>query len=190
MQFIRLPMSIDIAERASPELVSNWINTKSMQNIDHSCVQNLRLNLPISWAIEWSKSGMPHQRTVRDFTHQAWAIWDLSNYDLFWIIPNLSSQKRITLFLESISTVPFQAGTSYVKIPEWGQHSSNCGMPCFISSFGTMWWTGDPLNEDPAAEFRCSVDIFSNITNCEIWWSGMLMAQKLAQVSFDGCTND
>jgi len=38
MQFIRLPKAIDIAERVLPELVADWMNTKSVKNIDISFI--------------------------------------------------------------------------------------------------------------------------------------------------------
>jgi hypothetical protein len=41
MQFIRLPKLIDIAERELPELVADWVNMKSAQNINTNFVQNL-----------------------------------------------------------------------------------------------------------------------------------------------------
>jgi hypothetical protein len=41
MPFIRLPKLIDIAERESPELVADWMNMKSVQNINISYVQKL-----------------------------------------------------------------------------------------------------------------------------------------------------
>jgi hypothetical protein len=41
-----------------------------------------------------------------------------------------------------------------------------------------------------AGLFRCAVDIFSNITNCEIQWPGMLIARKISQVSLVGHTYD
>jgi len=107
----------------------------------------------ILWVIKWSKSWMPHRRTFRNFTHRAWAIWDLSNHDVFRIIPDPGSQKRITLPLESISTVPFQARASNVNIPEWGQHCSNPGMRCLVSIFGTFRRTGNQLHKNPGALF-------------------------------------
>jgi len=39
MQFIRLPELINIAEKELPELVEDWMNTKSVQNINISFVQ-------------------------------------------------------------------------------------------------------------------------------------------------------
>jgi len=74
MQFIRLPKAIDIAERVLPQLIADWTNTKSVQNIDMSFVQKLQVNMLITWGINWSKSSMPHRRTFRNFKHQAWAI--------------------------------------------------------------------------------------------------------------------
>jgi hypothetical protein len=56
MQFIRLPKAIDIAERVLPELVADWINTKSVQNVNISFVQKLEAKMLISWVIKWSKS--------------------------------------------------------------------------------------------------------------------------------------
>jgi len=42
--------------------------------------------------------------------------------------------------------------------------------------------------------FRCAfwftANIFLNITNCEIQWPAMLIAQRIGQVSLVGCTND
>jgi len=190
MQCIRLPKTIDIAERVLPELVVDWMNTKSVQNIDISFVQKLQVDMLISWVIKGSKSWMPHRCAFRNFTHQIWAIWELSNPDLFQIIPDPGSPKRITLFLESISTVAFQARASDVKIPEWGQHCSNRGMPCLGSIFGTFRRTGDQPKKNPGALFRCTVDIFSNITDREIQQPGMLVAQKIGQVGLVRCTND
>jgi len=144
----------------------------------------------ISWVIKWSKRWMPHRHTFRNFTHRTWAIWDLRNHNLFWIIPDPGSQKRITLSLESISKIPFRARASDVKMLEWGQHYSNCGMPCLGSIFGTFWRTGDQLNMNPCAIFRCTVDIFLNITVYEIQWPGMLVAQKIDPVGLVETTND
>ena len=48
MQFIRLPKLIDIAERELPELVADWMNMKSVQNINISFVLKLRVNMLIS----------------------------------------------------------------------------------------------------------------------------------------------
>ena len=56
MQCIRLPKTIDIAERVLPELVVDWMNTKSVQNIDISFVQKLQVDMLISWVIKGSKS--------------------------------------------------------------------------------------------------------------------------------------
>jgi hypothetical protein len=41
MQSISLPQLIDIAERELPELVADWLNWKSVQNINISFVQKL-----------------------------------------------------------------------------------------------------------------------------------------------------
>ena len=47
MQFIRLPKPIDIAERVLPELVSNWMNTKSVQNMDSNSIRELWVHMLI-----------------------------------------------------------------------------------------------------------------------------------------------
>jgi len=190
MQFIRLPKLIDIAERVLPEPVVDWMNTRSVQNITIPFIQKLQVNILISWVIGWSNNGMSHRHTFRNFTNQAWAIWDLSNHDLSWIIPDPGHQKRITLSQECISTIPFQAGTSYVKIPQWGQHCSNHRMPCLVTIFGTFQGTGDQPNKKTGIHFRCTADIFSNITNRGIEGPVMLIARNIGQVRLVGCMND
>jgi hypothetical protein len=114
----------------------------------------------------------------------------MSNHVLFWLIPHPGCQRRITLSLESFSTIPLQAGNSYVKIPKWGQHGSNCRMPCLVSIFGTFPGTGDQQTEKTGVHFWCGVDIFSSITNHEIQQPGMLLARTIGQVSPGECTND
>jgi len=165
------------------------MNTKSVQNINIHFVQKLWVNILICWVIEWSNSGMSHRCNFRNSPHRVWAKWDLSNNDSFLIIPDPGCQKRITLSWESISRILFQARTSYVKIPEWGQHSSNRRMPCLLSIFGTFQVIRDQLNENPGALCRCTAHIFSNITNCGIQWPGMLFTWTIARLSLVGCTN-
>ena len=114
----------------------------------------------------------------------------MSNHDLFRIIPDPGSQKRITLSLESICTIPFQAGASDVKMPQLRQHCSNRGMPCLVNVFGTFRGTWDQPDKNPGALFWRTADIFSNIANREIQRPGMLIARKIGQVSLVGCTND
>jgi len=53
MQLISLPKVIEIAERVLPELVGDWMNTKSVQNIDISLVQKLQVYMMFSWVIKW-----------------------------------------------------------------------------------------------------------------------------------------
>jgi hypothetical protein len=48
MQLIRLPKLIDIAERELPELVADWMNMKTVQNISNSFGQKLGVNMLIS----------------------------------------------------------------------------------------------------------------------------------------------
>jgi len=122
----------------------------------------------ISWVIEWSKSRMPHRRTFRNATHRAWAIWDLSYHHLFGVIPDPGSQMRVTLSLESFCKMPFQARACDVKMPELRQHSSNRVMAWFVNSFATFRGTWDRPDKNPGPLARCQVDIFLNITNCEI----------------------
>jgi len=190
MQFIRLSKLIEIAERELPELDADWMNTKSLQNYNISFVKTLWVNMLITWVIECLTSWMPHWRSSRNFTHQAWAKWDLRNHDLFWIILDPGRQKRITSSLESISTMPFEAGTSYVKIPEWRQHCSKRGMPCLVHLLGNFRGTWNQPKGNRGALFRCPADIFSNISKCEIQRPGMLIAWKIGEVSVVGCTND
>jgi len=188
MQFRRLPKAIDIAERVLQELVGDLVDTKSLQSINMIVLKQLRVNMLVSWVIEWLKSWMPHRRPFRNFTHRAWAIWDLSNHDLFQIIPDPGSQQQATLSLESISTIPFQARASDVKMPKLRQHSSNCGMPCLVNEIGTFRETWDQPDINSEAVFWCAADIFSNITKCEIQWPGMLVARQIGPVSLVGCT--
>jgi len=190
MQFIRLPKPIDIAEKVLPELVPDWVDTESVQSINMMVLQQLWVNMLVSWVIEWSKSWILHRRSFRNFTHWAWAIWELSNHDLFRMIPDPGSQKRITLSLESICTIPFQAGASDVKMRQLRQHSSNCRMACLVNVSGTFRWTWDQPDKNAGVPFWCMVDIFSNITNCEIQQPVMLIAWKICQVSLVGCAYD
>jgi len=189
MQLIRLPKTIHTAERVLPELVADWMNSKSVQNINNSFIKKLKVNRLMSCNIQQSKGWMPHRRTFRNFTHLVLAIWDLSNHILFWIIPNPVSQKRMTLSLESFNTIPFQAGASYVNIPEWRQHSSNRAMPWLISTFGTFRGTQVKPNKNPGIIFRRAVDIISSTTNCEILLPNMLVAWAIGVLCHVGCTD-
>jgi len=190
MQFIRLPKPIDIAERVLPELVADLVDTWSVQSINLIVLQQLRVDMLVAWVIEWSKSWIPHHCTFRNFTHWAWAIWDMSDHDLFRIIPDPGSQQRVTLSLEYICTIPFQARPSDVDMPKLRQHSSNRVMPCFVNVFGIFWGIWDQSYENRGTLFRCRAGIFSNITNCEIQWRGVLIAHKIGQVTNVGCTYD
>jgi len=166
------------------------MNNNSVQNIIISIVQQLWENMMISWIIKWSKCWMPHQRTVGNFTHLAWAIWDLTNHEWFWIIRDPGSQKRLRFSLESLSTIPFQARASDVEILGWGQHCSNRRMQCLIRIFGTFWGTRYHPNKNPGALMRRVADIFSNTTNHDIQPPGMLVTWKISQVGLVRCTND
>jgi hypothetical protein len=48
MQFIRLPKPIDIAERVLPELVADWVDTKSVQSINMIVLQQLQVKMLVS----------------------------------------------------------------------------------------------------------------------------------------------
>ena len=109
---------------------------------------------------------------------------------MFRTISNPGRQQRVTLSLESISTIPFQARASNVEMPKLRQHSSNHGMPGFVNVFGTFQGTWDQADKNPDVLLRCKADIFSNITYREIQWPGMLMAPKISQVSLVRCPND
>jgi len=190
MQFIRLPKPMDIAERVLPKLAADWVDTYSVQSIKIIVLQQLWVKMLVSWVIEWSKSWMPHPRTCRNLTHWAWAKWDMSNYDLFRIIPDQGCQQRVTLSLESICTIPSQAKASDVNMPKLRQHSSNHGMPCFVNVFGTFRRTGNQPNKNQGVLFRSTKDIFLIITICEIQRPGILIAWKISQVSLVRCTYD
>jgi len=165
------------------------MNMKSVQNINITSFQKHWVNMLISWVIECLSSWMPHRHTFRTFTHPAWAIWALGNHDVFLILPDPGRQNRITLSLESISTIPSQAGTSYVNNLEWGQHCSNRGMPCHLLILGTFRGAWNQPNKNAGMLFRCTVDIFSKFTNWEIQRPGMLIGWKFGQLSLVGCPN-
>jgi len=140
--------------------------------------------------IKHLKSGMRHQRTYRNFTHWALHIWDLRNYDVFQIIPDQCSQKRVALSLKSIGTVQFLAETSYVKIPERGQHSSNHILHCIFTFFSTSWGTCHQPDEHADAVCWHVAAIVSNVTNCDIQLPGMLLPWKVSEVTNIRYTNE
>ena len=144
----------------------------------------------IWWIINWSKCRMPHWRAFRNFTHQAGAIWGLSKHELFGIIPDPGSQKSVILSVESISTIPFQAGAGYFKIPEWGKHCSISGMLCLVSILRAFRGTGVQPKKNPSTLSRCAVNIISNNTNREIQRLDMLVAQTSDQLGLLRCTNN
>jgi hypothetical protein len=165
------------------------MNTNSVQIIDSTVIQTIQVNTHFFCVIEGSKCWTHHWCGMWNCTDQAWAIWDLSNRNLLWIILYPGSQKRITLSVESISTMPFQARGRDVKIPEWGQHCRNCGMPFLVSIFGTIWRRGDQPNKNPGVLFRWTADIISNIPDCEIKCPGMRVARTIGYVGLVGYTN-
>jgi len=106
------------------------------------------------------------------------------------IIPDAGSQQQVTLSLESISTIPFQAWASNVTMPKLRLHSSSRRMQGFVNVFGTSLGTWYQADKNDGALFWGAADIISNITNREIQQAGMLIAQKDCQVSLGGCTTD
>ena len=110
-----------------------------------------------------------------------------------WLVldnPQPRPPKRITLSVESISTIPFRARTRYFKILECGHLCSNRGMPCLGRIFGTFWGAGVQRNENSGVWIRCLRDIFLSISYRDIQWPAMLIAQTICQVSLVRCTND
>ena len=186
MQFIRLPEAIDIAGRVLPEMVAEWVD----KSINIIVLHQLQINMLVSWIVVWLKSGMPHWHTVRNIAHWAWAIYDWSNQNLFRIIPNPGSQKLVTLSLEFICTILFQAMASDVNKSKLRQYSSNHVVPCFVNVFNTFWGTCDWPIKNPGKMFRYLVDMFLNIPKCEIQRPDMLITQKMGQMSLVGCTYD
>jgi len=116
MQFIKLPKPIDIAERGLPELVADWVDTQSVQNINIVFLSQLPVNMLVFWATEWLTIWLAHGLTFRNFTLWAWAIWDLSKYDVFWTIPDPWSQQRVTLSPECNCSISFQASAHDVNL--------------------------------------------------------------------------
>jgi len=96
----------------------------------------------------------------------------------------------MTLTLESISRIPFQARASDVKIPKWRQHCSNHRMPCLVSIFGTLLGTGHQPDMNPGTLVRCAADIILNIANREILQPVTLVARNIVQVGVVSWTND
>jgi len=94
------------------------------------------------------------------------------------------------LFRESFGTILFQAGASDVKMPRLRQHSSNHGMPCFVNVLATLWGTWDQPEQNPGACFWCAVNMFPNFAKCEIQRPGTLIARKIGQLNYVGCTYD
>jgi hypothetical protein len=136
------------------------VDTKSVQRINIVVLQQLRVNMLVTWGIEWSKGGMPHRHSFRNFSHRTWAIIDLGDHDLFRIISDPGSPQRVTLLLGSICKIPFQATASNVKMRKLTQHSSNRGIPCFVYDLGPFRGTWDQPNENQSGLFRCTADVF------------------------------
>jgi hypothetical protein len=56
-------------------------------------------------------------------------------------------------------------------------------MPSLANVFGTFRGTCDQPDKNPGLVIWGTADIFSNITNCDIQWLGMLIARKIGPVS-------
>jgi len=104
MQFIRLPNAVNIAERVFPELVEDWVDIYSMHSIDICVLLEFHVIMLVSWAIEWSTCGMPHQCTFSIHPHRTWAILELGSPLLLYLIPGPGTYQQITLTPESICT--------------------------------------------------------------------------------------
>jgi len=74
----------------------------------------------------------------------------------------------VILFQEYMTIILFQAATSCVKIPEWGQDSSSYLISCLDRIFVTIWRTRDQANENPDMLVGWSCGVFSNITDCMV----------------------
>jgi len=72
---------------------------------------------------------------------------------MFWIISDPGGQQRVSMSLESICRIPFQAGASDVKTPKLRQHSSNHRIPGFINVLGTFQEIWDQADENLGALF-------------------------------------
>jgi len=133
---------------------------------------------------------MPPQHTLRNLYHWACAIWHLNHHVFCRMICNPGCKQRVTMSQESICTDPIQAGAHYLKIPAWGLHCSNCAIQIILSIFGIFWGTGDKPNRNQGLHIRWRVNIFCNITNCEIQWVRILITRITGQGSLLRCTND
>jgi len=80
MQLIRLQKQIDIAKSVLPELVADWVTTKTAQHISISYLQKLEVIMQISRLMEWFNApltpleefhtlGMSHMRLVQQSLH-------------------------------------------------------------------------------------------------------------------------
>jgi len=98
---------------------------KCVQNINTSFFQKLWVNLLSSWVIICSKSWMSDWRIFTYLTHLSWAISNLSNHNMFGIIPDPGSQYRIKLSLESISTLCQDTGVGIALVPTTEYHASS-----------------------------------------------------------------
>jgi len=92
------------------------------------------------------------------------------------MISDQCGEQWVTLSLEIICTIPFQAGASDVKMSKFSKHSSNRGMPCFVDDMGTIRGIWHQVKENPGALCSCTADIFFYITYREIYGPGKTIA--------------
>jgi hypothetical protein len=122
MQFIRLPKAIYIAERLLPEQVVDWMDTKSVQNIDIMFIKKLRVDILIAWVIEWSNIVMFHRRTFRNCTYRACAM----RLEHSWLV------------LDNPRPRPSQGDNIVCEIHQHNSISSRDQL-CQDSAMGTAW---------------------------------------------------
>jgi hypothetical protein len=158
MQFIGMPKPIDISGSILPKPVADWMHTESVQSMYIILPPLLWLDMLVSWVIKSSKSWIWY--SIMNSRDKVWAISDFTNHDWIETIPNPGSQTRVTLLLESIYMIPFQARASIVKIPKLRPHSINCGMLYFINDFGTLQVTRYQHMKIPGPLCRFPADIF------------------------------
>jgi len=86
------------------------MNTKSVPNFNICFVETLQVHMLISWGIEYWASSIPHTRTFRNFRHWARPIQDMSNHDVFRIIPDPAKTWAIMTCFGSFPTQAAKRG--------------------------------------------------------------------------------
>jgi len=83
MWFVRLPKPIDNAEMVLPELVGDWVDTQIVQSINNIVLQQLQVDMLLSWVTKLSKGGLPHRHTFRIVADWAGGLW----LEQPWLVP-------------------------------------------------------------------------------------------------------